>query len=75
MPLPSYQTLCQPGASEGALVKKTMTEIVIVQTASFSCLLLSPALVIGDVLSVLYHWIVTSQLDGDPTVVTTLPDE
>lgn len=65
--------LSQPGISEVALASQKTTEIFL--NAFFFDQLLSRALESGDALSALYLLTSTSQPDGDPMVVTTLPDE
>lgn len=59
--------------SEGAQASQRTIEIS--QNAFFSEQVLSQALESGDALSALYLPTATSQHDGDPTVVTNLPDE
>ena len=61
------------GIFEQALVTQRTTEIS--QIASFFDQLLSRVLESGDALSVLYPPTAIFQPDGDPMVVTTLPDE
>lgn len=71
--LTSSPTQSRPEISVEALASQRTTEIS--RNASFSDQLLSRALEIGDALSALYRLIATSPSDGDPMVVTTLPDE
>lgn len=73
MSLTSSPNQPRPEVSEAAQASQWTIEIS--QNASFSEQVLSQALESGDVLSALYRRTVTSQNDGDPTVVMNLPDE